>query len=281
MQEIEPVTAGKPAVLPTAPVSPDSNDSAGLIQAELAFAAQAQHGVNAAFLTYLAEDSLVLSPKPVPGRALYVAATGGGQLQWFPTLAVLAASGDLGFTCGPWTATSASGTAAYGHFVSIWKHDVQSGWRVVFDGGVQHTRRLPPPHLAAAAASARAASPLRAALERNPPAGAQQDFGAASHSAGILPALRTYARNSDFVLIVDGEEPMSLAPADAYLRAHSLQGDFVSLRDAASTDSSIAYSIGEFSASAKRFAYAQIWQFDPLVANWGVRLLLLVLLPSA
>ncbi len=111
----------------------------GLLNTEYAFGQRARDSVKAAFLEYLAEDSLVLQPLPVPGRAFYTAASeSADKLEWYPAVVDLAGSADLGFTTGPWIYTTASGGQVHGHFLTIWKNDAKCRWLVQFDGGVSH-----------------------------------------------------------------------------------------------------------------------------------------------
>jgi ketosteroid isomerase-like protein len=65
----------------------------------------------------------------------------GEQLSWEPHFATISRAGDLGCTTGPW-AMKASAAApqpdAYGEFVSIWKRQPDSSWKVVLDLGIDH-----------------------------------------------------------------------------------------------------------------------------------------------
>lgn len=258
----------------------------GMVETEYAFAQRAQTSVRAAFLEYLAEDSLVLAPGPTAGRATYLAAKENqDRLEWYPSVAQVAGSGDLGFTSGPWIYTAA-GTKAqlYGHFLTVWKRDAHSVWRVQLDGGVSHAEpvqkeaglardgtesisaQVPPPAPAAGDTVNRAISDFQVAAQQN-------DLGA---------ALRTFARNNDFSLYAEGEPPMALGPATRYLDMRSTPVDH--WREVArdhSADSTIAYTVGEFgdAKGRSRMAYVQIWQYDPKVANWGVRMLLIAPIP--
>ena len=75
-----------------------------LIAAERAFSRLSEEkGIKEAFLTYLADDSIVFRPKPVPGRHAYEAAADDspGLLTWGPAYAEVALGGELGSTTGP------------------------------------------------------------------------------------------------------------------------------------------------------------------------------------
>jgi hypothetical protein len=215
-----------------------------------------------------------------PGRAFYAAAKeNSGRLEWYPATADLAGSDDLGFTSGPWVyTTAASGIQIHGHFLTIWKRDAMCRWRAEFDGGVSHaapanaeprlepdqtwstTRSAPPPELIADDAVSRAIS----------------DFRDTSRQDGFAPGLRTYARTADFRFYTDGSAPMGLAAANRYLTGHAVPGGWKEGARGRSADSTLAYSVGELSdANRGRHAYTEIWQYDPRVANWGLRILLI------
>jgi ketosteroid isomerase-like protein len=124
-------TAGPPAALPPA-------THATLVELEAGFAAAArERGVKSAFLEYLGEESIVLQPGPVRGRAAWtdrneVQAT----LDWLPDRAQMSRSGEFGFTTGPWLLTpeDAAADQAEGRYLSVWQK-TGDDWRVVFDGG--------------------------------------------------------------------------------------------------------------------------------------------------
>ena len=257
-------------------------DRTGMVETEYAFARRAQTSVRAAFLEYLAEDSLVLAPGPTPGRPRYLAAKEDqNRLEWYPSVADVAGSGDLGFTSGPWMYTAAAtGAQLYGHFVTVWKRDAHSVWRVQLDGGVSHAA----PHEKEASLAPDGPQASAARVPRSTAAAGDAvnraigDFQVAAAQNDLGSALRTFARNSDFSLYTEGEQPMALGPATRYLGTRSMPVDhWHEVAREHSADATIAYSVGEFGDEngRARSAYIQIWQYDPKVANWGVRVLLI------
>jgi len=115
-----------------------------LIEAERAFSRLSEEkGMKEAFLTYLADDSIVFRPKPVPGRKAYEAVPDDSTvlLTWEPAYAEIALDGDLGYTTGPYQVKDKNkpGDAArYGHYVSLWQKQPGGLWKVVLDVGIRH-----------------------------------------------------------------------------------------------------------------------------------------------
>jgi len=130
-------------VCPLATSAQENPDWTSLVEAERAFAATSlAKGTRAAFLEFLAEDSILFRPGPVPGKKWieeHPAPT--TLLTWEPAFADVAQSGDLGYTTGPWEIRPSSPQdkpTAYGHFVSVWKRQTDGAWKVVVDLGISH-----------------------------------------------------------------------------------------------------------------------------------------------
>ena len=111
-------------------------DVAEVVGAERAFAAAAQSdGVNAAFLRFSAPDGLVFQPGPVNAKAALTARPlPPGKLDWWPVYAGIAASGDLGFTTGPFVAGEGE-RRGFGWYFTIWRRQPDGSWRWLIDHG--------------------------------------------------------------------------------------------------------------------------------------------------
>lgn len=107
-----------------------------VVEAERAFARAAQtDGVNAAFLRHSAPDSLVFQPGPKPARAALASnPLPPVPLSWWPVYAGIAASGDLGFTTGPFVAGSGE-RRGHGWYFTIWRRQADGSLRWVLDHG--------------------------------------------------------------------------------------------------------------------------------------------------
>ncbi len=262
-----------------------SGEPAAVVAAEEAFARAARASLKDAFMGVLADDALILDPVPKPGRAVYAAAAASAdRLEWYPTLAAVAAAGDLGFTTGPWRYSSADGARVLtGDYVTVWRREATCTWRVVFDGGVPHAPTDPPPPTLESAhtPAVRVAAPPANAVTRDAAAAAIADFERVAREDGIAAGLHTYGLDTGVRLLVRGEEPFEgTGPASAYLEAHRLKGDFVEQARGRSGDGGVVYTTGKLrSEKAATHAYLEIWEYDAAVANFGLRLLLLAALP--
>jgi hypothetical protein len=254
-----------------------------LLATELAFSRRARESIREAFLEYLAEGSLVLEPLPVPGRAFYSAAKeNSDKLEWYPAVADLSGSGDLGFTAGPWIYTAAGGAPLQGHFLTIWKRDAACRWQVEFDGGISHGVPADAEPMATVDPAARPApyAPPQSLVSEDAAGVAVLDFQETCRQEGFAAALRTYARTADFHFYTNGEMPMGVAAADRHLAAHpvpAVLGAWQEVGRGRSLDSSLLYTVGVLGTSNPRnsYAYVQIWQYAARVANWGLRVLLI------
>jgi hypothetical protein len=256
-----------------------------MLDSEYAFGEAAKSSVRGAFLEYLAEDSVVLNPNPAQGRAVYLAAKESkNQLEWYPALADVASGGDLGFTEGPYTFTVVeSGKQFHGHFLTVWKRDASCAWRVEFDGGVSHPAPsiLEPKLVPSQALFNKTTPPPPALVTGDAASRAIATFQQTVQQDGFAAALRTYGRDFDFLFMTDEQSPVGIGEATNYLEAHVMTGAFKEVVRGGSADSSIAYSVGQLTDGSDlgTHAYAEIWQFDPKVANWGLRVLLINPLP--
>jgi len=118
---------------------------AALIEAERSFSRTSEkNGIREAFLTFFADKVIVFRPEPVEGRPIYEKMDPANPtvLTWAPEIAEVSASGELGYTSGPYEVRPGRGTepTGFGHYVSIWKKQANGGWRVLLDIGVQHDR---------------------------------------------------------------------------------------------------------------------------------------------
>jgi hypothetical protein len=249
-----------------APCAPGELSLKGLLEAEYAFAAAAQDSLRQAFLANLSGDSWVLQPTPTPGRAWYQAAPEtGARLTWYPQVADIAGSRDLGFSSGPWV-YSKDASHAYGHFLTLWKLESDCRWRVLFDGGISHVQGAQESPLKPDAAIEPASISIAIA-----PDGEAEAFQDVAGREGLSAALRTFARNDGFLLLTEGLQPMNLAGAERRSRKRLIKGPWREASRGQSEDGSLRYVIGQ----VEQGSYVEIWQYDAKVANRALRVLML------
>lgn len=115
-----------------------------IVETEKAFSELAlKEGIPAAFLTYAAEDVVVMRNNAIiEGKAALKESFGEGpgdnvSLSWEPDFVDVAASGDLGYTYGKYqyTMTDSLGnkTVQEGVFHTVWKRQDDGSWRFVWD----------------------------------------------------------------------------------------------------------------------------------------------------
>ncbi len=112
-----------------------------LIAVDKAFSALSKEkGMNFAFLSYVAEGGVMLSPNrmPVVGKteigSLFQNDDTETEFTWEPIYADVAKSGDLGYTYGTYKLNT-GGAIQKGTYVSIWKKNKNGMWKFVLDSG--------------------------------------------------------------------------------------------------------------------------------------------------
>ncbi len=185
-----------------------------LIEAERAFSKLSEEkGIKEAFLFYLADDSIVFRPRPVPGRKAYEAAPDESPvlLTWEPAYAEVAPDGDLGYTTGPYQFKDKSkpvDPARYGHYVSLWQKQPGGLWKVVLDVGIRHPQ---PGFRPVEVMTWKESRPKRLVkvdklAELNNLLRVEADFSAKAAAEGILAAYTAFAQD-DIRFYRDGSPP--------------------------------------------------------------------------
>ncbi|GAB3823770.1 Cif family virulence factor [Hymenobacter jeollabukensis] len=126
------------------PASPPPAAQA-IAAAERAFAAQAlQEGNKAAFLATMADSAVVFSrAEPALARSVWsgrpAATPTDPSLRWGPATVGAAASGELGYSTGPWYLQQPDGQrVTYGQFFTIWARQPDGRYRWLLDNGISH-----------------------------------------------------------------------------------------------------------------------------------------------
>jgi ketosteroid isomerase-like protein len=118
-----------------------------MVKTEQAFSKMAEEkNARDAFMAFIADDGLLFRPGAVNGKKWMIEhpvppSDKKSLLAWQPTFAGMAASGDMGFTTGPWEFkgdTKDEVPSGYGHFMTVWKKQADGSWKFVVDLGISH-----------------------------------------------------------------------------------------------------------------------------------------------
>jgi len=121
-------------------------DFKALVNAEKSFAQYAaDHNTPEAFMRFLADDGIVFRKgQAINGKERWsTIKPDSSLLSWYPAFADIAASGDMGFTTGPWEYRSAKtdkDAAGFGNYITIWKKQADGNWKVAADLGTSHAK---------------------------------------------------------------------------------------------------------------------------------------------
>lgn len=121
-----------------------------LAATEEAFARMAlEKGINAAFVEYFADESIIFNPEPSNGKQFYLTGEKDpGILTWKPIFTDVSAAGDMGYNTGPYEYKTAADQppVAFGYFVSMWRKQADGRWKVVLDLGTRNSQptEVPP-----------------------------------------------------------------------------------------------------------------------------------------
>jgi hypothetical protein len=85
--------------------------------------------------TYIGGD-VGIGPDVVGERIAPMIEEYGDRFTWWPDTAVVAASGDLGYTLGRYAVRDTAGdTTATGHYVTVWQKQPDGSWKIAVDIG--------------------------------------------------------------------------------------------------------------------------------------------------
>lgn len=118
-----------------------------VLQADKDFSAlSVEKGMNNAFLSYCADEGVLLRPNsmPIEGKTKIADLLNNRddknfKLTWRPLYADVAQSGEMAYTYGIWLYESVDSTgnkiSQEGTYATVWKKDVQENWKWVLDIG--------------------------------------------------------------------------------------------------------------------------------------------------
>ena len=117
-----------------------------IVETELAFSKMAgDSGIQKAFVAFAADDAVLMRNNALVNGVDEIAenyksrsqADPNNVLEWEPEFVEVAASGDLGYTYGPYTFTTIDSngvkTENKGIFHTVWKRQADGSWKFVWD----------------------------------------------------------------------------------------------------------------------------------------------------
>ena len=110
-----------------------------VIRAEKLFAQMAlDKNARDAFLANMCDKSVIdVQGKFVKGIPVYEKQNidTAGKLIWSPLFAAMAASGDIGYTSGPWLYRTGGKDIAFGNYATVWQKQPGGKWKFLIDLG--------------------------------------------------------------------------------------------------------------------------------------------------
>ena len=191
-----------------------------MVATERAFSqASADKGTRDSFLMFIADDGILFRPSAVLGKKWLLEhpvplLDNRPLLSWQPIFADIAASGDMGYTFGPWEfkqSITDRKPAAFGHFVTMWRRQADGTWRFAIDLGVSHPQSATPatPWVPAPVAKTAAnAASVPFAASREALMNRDREFSQESARQGLVAAFTKYAA-AEVRLFRNGHFPFS------------------------------------------------------------------------
>ena len=113
-----------------------------LLDADIAFSDYSvKHGIQKAFIEFADDSVVLLKPKRIPivGKLSLIKSYEGKSgigvtLTWKPAKAIIAESGELGYTYGFWTFIAKTDTS-HGTYMTVWKKNLRGEWKYIADTG--------------------------------------------------------------------------------------------------------------------------------------------------
>jgi len=176
-----------------------------MVKTEQAFSKMAEEkNARDAFMTFIADDGLLFRPGAVNGKKWMIEHPAPPTdkkplLAWQPAFAGMAASGDMGFTTGPWEFKGDikdEKPSGYGHFVTVWKKQPDSSWKFVVDLGISHPQSGgPQAHWEPVVEASKKEGPLLTGIAHAREALLDRDrkYSAATLNDGLAKAFGEYA----------------------------------------------------------------------------------------
>jgi ketosteroid isomerase-like protein len=245
-----------------------ARDLANMVQTEYDFSDTAKkEGFKASFLKYLSEDNVMFADGPVKGRERVASRPEpSGLLQWYPDYAVVASTGDVGLSTGPWVFSKDDQPVAFGHFFSIWRKQADGTWRNALDIGIDHDEIKPAPAgfkvSVPSASQAEPASP-KSTDRSNDIRTAESEFARLAGVSGYAAAAERMA-HPELRVYRNGHAPVVGAKSSvAFLKEQTSVGS--TKLDVASGSGDFGYAYGMIakpSGGGSSHVFVHVWKHD-------------------
>jgi ketosteroid isomerase-like protein len=241
-----------------------------MVKTEQAFSKMAEEkNAREAFMAFIADDGLLFRPGAVNGKKWMLEhplppSDKKPLLAWQPAYAGMAASGDMGFTTGPWEAKADINDdkpAGYGHFMTVWKKQADGSWKFVVDLGISHPQSGGPLTLWTPADTGKKETfkPVDVASARKSLLDSDQAYSAASlaslakaFTAFASPEVRLYRANNLPFIGREASEAQ-LAKTTGQVKWTLVGGDVSQAGD-------LGYTHGTYEAANEHGSYVRIWK---------------------
>ncbi len=250
-----------------------------VLAAEASFVEQVStNGMKTAFLANASPTAMVVeNGKLLAAQAVWESrpATANTRLTWYPLLADLAQTGDLGYTTGPWTMLQNDRAQAAGEYVTLWRKQPDGQWKYVVNMSIERIGVAP-------SAPANVPAPRQALALATPsmaPTSVLLDLDNKFAAAEVLKPGATYQQylSSEARLYRPGLSMMQGLAAVANMKNLEKGYFFAPTTGYLSAGGDLGYVIGTYrhSSDAKHpqesGSYLRIWRREA-VAGWRLAL---------
>jgi ketosteroid isomerase-like protein len=221
-----------------------------------------------AFLAFIADDGLLFRPGAVNGKKWLLEHPAPPTdkkplLAWQPSFAGMSASGDMGFTTGPWEFkgdVKDEKPSGYGHFITVWKKQADGTWKFVVDLGISHPQSGGPQTLWQPADANKTSSfkPVDEAKERQSLLDRDRSYSTDKFAAFASPEVRLY-RQGNLPYIGSQAATEAVAKTKGHIAWQPIGGDVSRAGD-------LGYTHGTYEVTddakkvTEKGSYVRIWR---------------------
>lgn len=241
-----------------------------MVKTEQAFSKMAEEkNTRDAFMAFIADDGLLFRPGAVNGKKWMIEhpvppSDKKPLLAWQPAYAGMAASGDMGFTTGPWEAKADikdEKPQGYGHFVTVWKKQADGTWKFVVDLGISHPQSGGPQTLWTPAETAKKEfKPVDVPIAREALLERDRNYAAAVLSHGFGKSYAAYAARAVRLYRANNLPFIGREASIEQLSKTTGEVKWIPIGGDVSTAGDLGYTHGTYEAGNERGSYVRIWK---------------------